>query len=186
MSLDEDGVGIRPLLDGTLECVLQVFLVCSVVDDRDTKTIVVSKVSLLLLTITLGNTLDLLEFLDFKDVGTGSFAKQSYKDSVLAVGVNAATRSAQRKGSHEEGCACRGLQHLWVSHKSQLLYSSMLRPSRIPYRRSAQVFPSRIVHDKQILRLHELFLNAGGRNIDTFAITNRGAAASSSDLSRDV
>jgi hypothetical protein len=83
-------MGIRPLLDGTFKCILQVLLMCSVVDDRNAQTIVVSKVSLLFFAIASRNTLDLLEFLDLEDIGTSGFAEQCYKYGVLAVCVDAA------------------------------------------------------------------------------------------------
>ena len=75
MSLDQNSMGIRPLLDGPFKCILQVLLMRSVVDDRDAKTIVVSKVTLLFFAIAFGNTLDLLKFLDLKNVGASSFAE---------------------------------------------------------------------------------------------------------------
>jgi hypothetical protein len=75
VSLDQNSMGIGPLFNGTLKCVLQVFLMRSVVDDGNTQTIVVSKISLLFLAITLRDALDLLEFLDLEDVGTSGFAE---------------------------------------------------------------------------------------------------------------
>jgi hypothetical protein len=54
----------------------------------------------------------------------------------------------------------------------------------VAHRWSAQVLPCRIVHDEQVLGLHELLLNARGRDIDAFAIADRGATARTSDLNR--
>lgn len=112
MSLDQNSMSVRPLLDGIFKCILQVLLVCGVVNDRDAKTVVVPKVSLLLLAVTFGNTLDLLKLLDLEDVGAGSFAKQRDEHSVFAVRVDAAARAAQRKGGHEQRCTCRRFEHL--------------------------------------------------------------------------
>jgi hypothetical protein len=54
----------------------------------------------------------------------------------------------------------------------------------IAYRWSAQVLFGRIVHNEQVLRLHELFLNTRWCDIDAFAITDRCATARTSDLNR--
>lgn len=124
MSLDQDSMGIGPLLDGTFKRILQILLVCSVVDDRDAKTVVVSKISLLFLAVAFGDTLDLLEFLDFEDVGTSSFAEQCDEHSVLAMRVDAAACAAQRESGHEQRCTCRWFQHLDLPSYSALMFLS--------------------------------------------------------------
>ena len=130
MSLDQNSMGIRPLLDSTFKCILQILLVCSVVDDRNTQTVVVSEVSLLFLAIAFRDTLDLLELLNLKDVGPGSFAEQRYEYGVLAMCVDAAACTAQCEGGHEEGCTRRRLQHLCCTSHSALIVWVSRRCSR--------------------------------------------------------
>jgi hypothetical protein len=69
-------------------------------------------------------------------------------------------------------------------HLTQLSHLWYLEYMFVAYRWSAQVLPCRIVHDEQVLGLHELFLNARGRDVDAFAITDRSATARTSDLNR--
>lgn len=163
-------MGVRPLLDGTFKCIFQVLLVCSVVDDRDAKTVVVTKVSFLFLAVAFGDTLDLLELLDLEDVGASSFAEQCDEHCVLAMCVDAAACAAQREGGHEQRRACRWFEHLDFPAYSVLMFLPYVLI--VAYRRPAQVFSGRIVHDEQVLRLHELFLDARGGNIDAFAIAD--------------
>lgn len=109
MSPNEDGVRIWVFLHGFLEELGEVLLMRGVLDDRDTQSIMIVQVALLL--VAPAEALDLLNIVDLESLvlfGALAFQDQGHQHGPVGVRVDAAPGSALGESSHEKGRALRG------------------------------------------------------------------------------
>lgn len=162
MPPDKDGVCIWVLRHCLFKAVGQVFFERRVLNYWDSQGVMIPQHTGL--TLSPWYAFDLFNIVDFEAsvLATELLDKQCHKNSPLRVRVDT-TASALIKRREKKRCACRRLQIKGLSDVST---------SR------RRVFGGWVREHENILRLHELFLDARWGNKDVFIVTNRGASAS--------
>lgn len=115
MSPHKHRISVRPVLDSLFKRIPQILFVSRIFDDRDPEFVVVAQVACFFFAVASGDTLDLFDLLDFKDIfveGGGLLAEEGYKDCGLRVGMDATLSIAHSVGCHEEWGASRGFEDL--------------------------------------------------------------------------